>query len=122
MPGHVGTSIARNSQHMWLGAPEDMDKAALDRLRQRWAGFDPAAAQMSDDQVREVARQSGEDFRNNAPTTAEQAAHIILDGVHQGRWRILVGDDAVRLDRAVRENPEGAYDDGFFDFLSSPVD
>ena len=53
------------------------------------------------------------DFRDQAPTTAEQAATIILDGVRAGRWRILVGDDAQRLDGMVRADPEGAYEDSF---------
>ena len=41
--------------------------------------------------------------------TAEQAATIILDGVQASRWRILVGDDAHRLDAMVRNDPEAAY-------------
>jgi NAD(P)-dependent dehydrogenase (short-subunit alcohol dehydrogenase family) len=122
MPGHIGTSIAHNSQTMWLGELDAMDAETVDRLRQRWAGFDPAAAQLTDDMVKEVARKSGDDFRKNAPTSAEEAAQIILNGVRNSQWRILVGDDAVRLDRAVREDPERAYDDDFFDFLSSPMD
>lgn len=122
MPGHIGTAIARNSQTMWLGDIEDMDTDTVDRLRQRWAGIDPAAAGLTDDMVKAVARKSGEDFLNNAPTSAAEAAGIILDGVRNNRWRILVGDDAERLDAAVRANPEQAYDEGFFDFLSSPVD
>ena len=36
-------------------------------------------------------------------------ATFILDSVKAGKWRILVGDDAVALDQAVRANPEGAY-------------
>ncbi|MDQ1422961.1 MAG: hypothetical protein QOD72_459, partial [Acidimicrobiaceae bacterium] len=48
-------------------------------------------------------------FRDGAPTTAAQAATIILDGVRAGAWRILVGDDALRLDTAVRADPEAAY-------------
>lgn len=122
MPGHIGTSIAHNSQIMWLGDFDDMNAETVDRLRQRWAGINPAAAQLTDDMVKEVARKSGEDFLNNAPTSAAQAAETILDGVRDERWRILVGDDAARLDRAVREDPERAYDDNFFSFLSSPVD
>ena len=46
-----------------------------------------------------------EGFRDNAPTSAAEAATIILEGVRNGRWRILVGDDAHRLDEAVRQTP-----------------
>ena len=40
----------------------------------------------------------GEGFRDTAPMSAAQAATIILDGVRADEWRILVGDDAKRLD------------------------
>ena len=49
------------------------------------------------------------EFRENGTTTAEQAAGLILDGVREGRWRILVGEDAHRLDAMVRNDPEAAY-------------
>jgi len=58
-------------------------------------------------------------FRDNAPTTAERAAAIILDGVRHDRWRILVGDDALALDRQVRADPEAAYEDAFATALQS---
>jgi NAD(P)-dependent dehydrogenase (short-subunit alcohol dehydrogenase family) len=55
----------------------------------------------------------------SAATTAERAAQIILAGVLEGQWRILVGDDAVRLDQAVRDNPEAAYEPGVIQLLAS---
>jgi hypothetical protein len=63
------------------------------------------------DELRSLVKMIGEGFRDNAPTTAAQAATIILDGVRADRWRILVGDDAHNLDQAVRADPEGAYGD-----------
>jgi hypothetical protein len=45
--------------------------------------------------------------------TAAQAATIILDGVREDRWRILVGQDAEQLDAAVRAAPELAYEADF---------
>jgi hypothetical protein len=62
------------------------------------------------DQLRGIVKMIEEGFRDAAPLDAAGAARIILDGVRAGRWRILVGDDAVRLDEQVRANPEGAYD------------
>ncbi|MEA3185479.1 MAG: hypothetical protein QOJ74_1956, partial [Ilumatobacteraceae bacterium] len=59
----------------------------------------------------------GEMFRDNAPTTAAQAATTILDGVRAGEWRILVGDDAVALDELVRERPNEAYEQSFVELL-----
>ncbi len=50
-----------------------------------------------------------------APTSAAEAAKIILDGVKAGRWRILVGEDAHEIDRRVRQSPEHAYDIDFFE-------
>lgn len=49
-------------------------------------------------------------FYDSAPLDAAGAATIILDGVRSGAWRILVGEDAHRLDRYVRAHPEHAYD------------
>jgi hypothetical protein len=63
-----------------------------------------------------------EDFRDNAPLTAAQAATIILDGVRNEQWRILVGDDAQVLDRLVRESPEIAYEPSFMDRLQSEAE
>jgi hypothetical protein len=54
-------------------------------------------------------------FRDEALTSAAQAATIILDGVKADRWRILVGADAHKIDEMVRQSPERAYDIGFFD-------
>ena len=47
--------------------------------------------------------------------TAAAAATVILDGVKAERWRILVGQDAHHLDELVRQAPEDAYDDAFFE-------
>ena len=44
-----------------------------------------------------------------APLTAADAAKIILDGVRAGKWRILVGEDAKKLDELVRSDPESVY-------------
>jgi len=58
-----------------------------------------------------------EGFRDNAPMSAAEAATVILDGVRAGEWRILVGDDAHRLDEAVRAEPTEAYEPAFLDRL-----
>jgi hypothetical protein len=60
-------------------------------------------------------------FREEAPTSAAQAATIILDGVKADRWRILVGEDAHRLDDLVRSSPEQAYDVDFFERFAREV-
>jgi hypothetical protein len=72
---------------------------------------------LSDDQLRAVMQQMAEDFRDKAPLGAAAAATLILDGVREGRWRILVGEDAEELDRMVRADPERAYEPGFMEEL-----
>lgn len=114
MPGHIGTSIAINSQRILTGSGAfDLSDAAIAEIRKRWedAGF--PIQNESDDQIRERIKAQRNSFRDNAPTSAAQAANIILDGVRENRWRILVGDDARRLDERVRAAPEKAYDVDF---------
>jgi len=41
--------------------------------------------------------------------SAAEAATVILDGVKNNQWRILVGEDAKAIDKWVRESPEDAY-------------
>ena len=71
----------------------------------------------SDEDLRNGMQLQGEMFRDMAPTTAAQAATIILDGVRGDRWRVLVGPDAEQLDRMVRETPEDAYEPSFMERL-----
>jgi hypothetical protein len=70
-----------------------------------------------DDQLRAMIHQVGEDFRDKAPLSAAGAATIILDAVRAGKWRILVGEDAVAIDALVRARPEDAYEPSFTDEL-----
>jgi len=127
MPGHIGTSIAMNSGKV-LGRPDALDMSDEDvrqlreQMMQAGGPLSEAVMNLSDDQIRQEMHQRGIDFRDKAPTTAGQAATIILDGVKAGRWRILVGDDAHRLDQKVRANPEGAYDTAFYAALAEDGD
>jgi hypothetical protein len=50
------------------------------------------------------------DFRDKAPLSAAEAAAVILNGVRDGDWRILIGEDAKMIDAAVRAKPDAAYD------------
>jgi hypothetical protein len=75
------------------------------------------AASLSDDQIRQLFHQITIGFEQNAPVSAAQAATVILDGVRNDRWRILVGDDAHAIDRLIRETPETAYDKSFIEAL-----
>ena len=70
---------------------------------------------LSDDQLHNLVAELERRFRDEALTSAAQAATIILDGVKADRWRILVGADAHKIDEMVRQSPERAYDITFFD-------
>jgi NAD(P)-dependent dehydrogenase (short-subunit alcohol dehydrogenase family) len=117
MPGHIGTSIVINSSKILGRDPKEMTDDQLDDARKRMerAGF--AVGEASNDQLRQGLQMIGEAFREGAPMTAAEAARIILDGVREERWRILVGKDAEALDRLVREAPEEAYENSFMERL-----
>src|SRR5438477_4536432 len=119
MPGHIGTSIVSNSRKVQNATDSERlseIEIAQTRVRLTAAGID--ASKMSDEDVQAAAAERARSFREEAPTTAAAAAKIILDGVKEGRWRILVGDDAHRLDQRVRDNPEHAYNAEFYqDFV-----
>jgi NAD(P)-dependent dehydrogenase (short-subunit alcohol dehydrogenase family) len=95
MPGHIGTNIVASSMNY--------------------------GSRGLTDEERELAKLADQMFHDMAPTTAAEAATVILTGVREERWRILVGDDAHKLDDAVRANPEAAYDAGFGDMLFSEL-
>ena len=56
------------------------------------------------------AIEANQGFYDTAPLSAAGAADIILDGVRSGAWRVLVGEDARRIDQYIRAYPEDAYD------------
>jgi NAD(P)-dependent dehydrogenase (short-subunit alcohol dehydrogenase family) len=122
MPGHIGTSIVSNSRKVQNGTDSNRlseNEIALTRARLAAGGIDAAA--MSDEDIQALVAERDRSFREDAPTTAAQAAKIILDGVKAERWRILVGEDAHRLDERVRQTPERAYDAEFYQSFAEEV-
>jgi hypothetical protein len=117
MPGQIGTSIRANTRKIHSGDREadGIDAAGLAQARERFALLDRDISQLSDDQLRNLVVELERRFRDEALTSASQAATIILDGVKADRWRILVGADAHKIDEMVRQSPERAYDIAFFD-------
>jgi NAD(P)-dependent dehydrogenase (short-subunit alcohol dehydrogenase family) len=95
MPGHIGTNIVINT------------------LEQQGTENMPGFAEGDADEIAALLEETAINFRDNAPMTAAAAATVILDGVREERWRILVGDDAHALDHKVRKSPENAYDPDF---------
>jgi NAD(P)-dependent dehydrogenase (short-subunit alcohol dehydrogenase family) len=111
MPGHIGTSIGINSRLLHGKPPfADMSPEEVEETRARMARRGVPTEGVSDEQLRAAMQQLLEDFRDKAPLTGAQAATIILDGVRNEEWRILVGEDARDLDQRVRERPEEAYE------------
>src|SRR6202167_3353665 len=122
MPGHIGTSIVSNSRKLQSGTDSDRlndNEIAVIRTRLTASGTD--TSQMSDEEIQAGAAERARNFRDEAPTTAAAAAKIILDGVKAERWRILVGDDAHRLDQRVRQTPEQAYEPEFYQSFVAEV-
>ena len=114
MPGHIGTSIALNSGKILGHADaEELSDKEIEEMKKVWISLGAPVHNYSNDQIRQMVKERRESFKTNAPTSAAQAAEIILNGVKEKRWRILVGDDAKNLDKKVRENPEKAYDPDF---------
>lgn len=114
MPGHVGTEIMTNSTEI-LGQrqPADWTDEDVLKARKRWetSGLVEHSG-MDDDQVRAAGAKEIEDMRTLGLPSSE-AAGIILEGVRNDTWRILVGTDTESLDALVRESPEAAYDPDF---------
>jgi len=122
MPGHIGTSIVSNSRKAQNGTDSDRlneNEIAAARVRLTASGIDVST--MTDEDVQAAAVERARSFLEDAPTTAAQAAKIILDGVKAERWRILVGDDAHQLDERVRQTPERAYEPEFYQSFAAEV-
>ncbi|TVS16456.1 MAG: SDR family oxidoreductase [Gammaproteobacteria bacterium] len=113
MPGHIGTSIVENSGKVLGRSPDSMSSEEISDLRDQLASSGLPVGNLPDDSIRDLIRQRARDFRDNAPTTAAEAANVIIEGVRAGRWRILIGDDAHIIDQLVRDDPEAAYEPNF---------
>jgi short-subunit dehydrogenase len=122
MPGHIGTSIVSNTRKVQSGdGSERLGPNEIMQTRQRLQGRGVDTAVMSDEEIQQIALDRARTFREEAPTTASAAAKIILDGVKAGKWRILVGEDAHKLDEMVRQAPERAYDEEFFRSIAEEI-
>ena len=113
MPGHIGTEIVANSRTILSGGKVDVSGA-----RKMMSAMGMDVSKMDDTQIGQMIEMQAIAFRDNAPTSASQAATIILDGVRAEKWRILVGDDAHYLDEQVRKAPEDAYTPKFYEDLT----
>jgi len=119
MPGHIGTAIAANSRKVLTGSTSNtLSRAEIERARKRFAAGGADLAKLSDQEIQKLWDERIRRFEHEAPTTAAEAAKIILDGVKAERWRILVGKDAEQIDQMVRAAPEEAYERDFFERMA----
>jgi len=121
VPGGIASSIVTNSVKI-LDFPKIGDVSAVDpkTLRQQATRLSLPVDTMDDEQLRATVRQYNEGFqkydeyfRRTYRLSPSQAATIILDGVRNGKWRILVGKDAKIIDKVARADPEKIYEPGF---------
>lgn len=90
MPGFVSTNIDRLSAVQ--GYTVQKGRPPTEQLVNRWKG--------------KTGQNNPDNVRIGLP--APDAAKIILNGVENDQWAILVGDDAVALDKGIRSLPLGA--------------
>src|SRR6185436_9052864 len=108
-----------NSTRLLQGNPiEGLTADQLEPFRAALTKMGVPAADMGVDDLRTAFRRFSEMFEQTAPMSAAAAAKVILDGVREERWRILVGADAEALDRHVRSTPEDAYEPSFLKMLA----
>jgi hypothetical protein len=98
-----------------------MDVTEIAQARTRIASMGTDVSSLSDEEIQKMVTEGERRFREEAPMTATAAATVILDGVKADRWRILVGEDAQRIDDLVRQSPEHAYDVDFFESFATEV-
>lgn len=123
MPGHIGTALASNSRKVQTNRSTiDLTADEILAARKQMANANIDDSQMSDDDIQQANRERAARFLESAPTTAKEAARIIIDGVKAKQWRILVGADAHELDKRIRQTPERAYDADFFNTFAADVD
>ncbi|MEM7365734.1 MAG: SDR family NAD(P)-dependent oxidoreductase [Pseudomonadota bacterium] len=110
MPGYIGTAITKNTKSI-LGADViELTDQQMERNREQWLArglVDNPDATAED--MRAALNQWMDNY-DQGGLSPDDAATVILDGVRNNEWRILVGEDAVALDEAVRAAPERAYD------------
>jgi NAD(P)-dependent dehydrogenase (short-subunit alcohol dehydrogenase family) len=120
MPGHIGTGFRTNSLKVQTGNDSDeLDARQIAQARARLTSMGKDPSTLSDEEIKAMLAERARRFLADAPTSAAEAAAIILDGVKADRWRILVGPDAHLMDRMVRDDPEHAYEEPFFTRFAS---
>jgi NAD(P)-dependent dehydrogenase (short-subunit alcohol dehydrogenase family) len=103
LPGTVVSGLGTNSDRILGHGPES---AAVGGLGGYLGELSIVSADLSEAELHRV----GELLRVVFMLPAALAVRQILQAVQEGRWRILVGEDAWDVDDQVRARPDRAYD------------
>jgi NAD(P)-dependent dehydrogenase (short-subunit alcohol dehydrogenase family) len=109
IPGSIRTSISVNSLAMHGRDPLTLTSEQLTAERRRLVARGIDVNGLDDEALRRQLDEWKGGLAQTGLLTPEQAATMILDGVRAGRWRIVVGVDAVAMDRVVRRFPTRVY-------------
>ena len=108
MPGHIGTGIRDNSLKVQTNTDTDgLNAAQVAQLRTRLASTGRDPSKYTDADIERMHAERARRFVTDAPTSAAEAAKIILDGVKADQLRILVGPDASPCGRPATGPPPG---------------
>lgn len=109
LPGLVATNISENRRRIHGLEIDQLSANDLDRERRRLLPTGVDVRAMSDDELRRSLGEWDAAFGQNGGMQPAEAARIILGGVAAGEWRIVVGAQAVAIDRAARTYPTSIY-------------
>ncbi|MBP2351428.1 NAD(P)-dependent dehydrogenase (short-subunit alcohol dehydrogenase family) [Kribbella aluminosa] len=107
LPGTVVTGLSSNSDRI-LGRRAEPDSAGGVGIRDHLKLLGVPTTDLAEGDLSKITSL----LRDIFMMPAAQAVRQILAGVQEGRWRILVGEDAVEVDAQVRARPEEAYEPG----------
>src|SRR5437868_7276646 len=86
MPGHIGTSFRINSLKVQTGNDSDeLDVRQIAQARARLTSMGKDASALSDEEIKAMLAERARRFLADAPTSAAEAATIILEGVKADR-------------------------------------
>jgi hypothetical protein len=115
MLGAVSTKLSLNSQkYLGYKLPEEMSDAEIEEVRKRLV--DPMKS-MPVGELRNALQAAMAGEQSNAPTSAQEAAALIVDATKGEDWRVVIGPGAKLLDGEVRNDPMHAYESDFYDNL-----
>jgi NAD(P)-dependent dehydrogenase (short-subunit alcohol dehydrogenase family) len=116
MPGHIGTGIRDNSLKVQTHTDSDgLNGDQIAQIRTRLTSMGRDHLKYSDADIERMHAERAQRFVTDAPTSAPEAATIILDGVKADQLRILVGPDAHIIDQMVRQDPDQTYEPEFYE-------